>query len=458
MQLPKIVYKIASYLHKKGLKPILVGGAVRDFYLQNVTKDFDIEVYNLVNYDELVSVLSKFGSVNSVGKSFGVVKLKIDNLEIDFSMPRLESKVDKGHKGFIVDVKKSLSFKEAAKRRDFTINAIGWDIVEQKIIDPFNGLNDLKNKTLQIVDKQSFIEDPLRVYRAIQFAARFEFKLSSESFALCKEMVDNGSLEELPKERVWEEFKKLLLKAKKPSIGFKLMRELGILKYFPELQALIGIEQEPTYHSEGDVWTHTLMVVEEMAKLRGDDEFLNLKLMLAALCHDFGKPYTTKVIDGKIRALGHEEAGIEPTITFLHRLTNHKELIESVSKLVKYHLRVMQLYKSKAKNGAIKRLATKIDIKTLEKLSRADYFGRGGVKEQNFKAGEWILKKARELNVLNSPIKPLINGKDLINLGLTPSKQFKEILNHIYQKQLDEEIKTKEEALELVKKYLNNKR
>jgi tRNA nucleotidyltransferase (CCA-adding enzyme) len=313
-------------------------------------------------------------------------------------------------------------------------------------------------KTLQIVDSSTFIEDPLRVYRAVQFAARFEMTLSKESFDLCKHMVDSGTLEELPRERIFEEFKKLLLKAKKPSIGLNLMRELGILKYFPQLKALIDVPQEPTYHAEGDVWTHTLMVVDEMAKLRSGDEKLDLIRMLSALCHDFGKPATTKLIDGKIRAFNHDIEGVEPTINFLKRLTDDKKLIESVADFVLYHLRVGQLYKGGAKAGAIRRLATKVNLQELELLARADYFGRiSKDKQEQFKAGKWLLKRADELNVLTTPPKPLIQGRDLIALGLNPSPEFKKILDTAYTAQLDGKFNNKIEALTWLKSYFNKK-
>ena len=447
MNLPKIVIDIAKHLKSSGYKAILVGGAVRDFYLKKSVKDFDIEVYNIDSLETLASKLMAFGSVDLVGKSFGVVKLKVDNYEYDFSIPRREIKVSKGHRGFNVKVDGALDFKEASRRRDFTINAMGWDIIGQKLLDPFGGLYDLKNKILRIVDKNSFIEDPLRVYRAVQFGARFEFTLSRDTLMLCSKLANNGSLKELSKERVWEEFKKFLLKADKPSIGFELMQKVGVLKYFFELERLIGVEQEPRYHPEGDVWIHTLMVVNEMAKLREDSEELNIKLMLSALCHDFGKPETTKKIDGKIRAIGHEEVGIEITKNFLKRLTDQKDLIKNVATLVKYHLRPIQLYKSGAKSSAIKRLSTKVNLQELEKLARADYFGRGDIKSDRFEAGEWLLTRAKELNVLNSAPKKLLEGKDLINLGLEPSKKFGKILKEAYQAQLNGEFSSKKDAI-----------
>ncbi len=452
MKLPKILIDIANRLDKAGAKAILVGGAVRDFVLQKDVKDFDIEVYNINSYNDLASILSEFGAVNLVGKSFGVVKLRIDKTEFDFSMPRQESKVGKGHRGFEIKVDAKLNFKEAARRRDFTINALGWDILEQKLLDPFGGSEDIKSKTLQIIDKESFTQDPLRVYRAVQFAARFGFKVSNETRKLCCQLVDNGNLEELPKERIYEEIKKLLLKAPKPSVGLKLMHEFGILKYFPELEALIGTKQEPAYHPEGDVWIHTLMVVDEAAKLRTGSEKEDLILMFSALCHDFGKPATTKVINGRIRAFNHEKEGIEPTLNFLKRLTNNKELKREVAKLVEFHLRPMQLFRGGAKSSAIRRLSLKVNISRLVKLAQADFYGRGGADKEKFEAGEWLLKKAKDLNCLKAPPKRVLEGRDLINLGLEPSPKFSEILNKIYQAQIEGEILSKEEALEMVKR------
>ncbi len=460
MQIPKVLEEISQKLKSNNAQAIIVGGAVRDFLLGiKELKDIDIEVYNIDSLEKLASLLKEFGDVNLVGKAFGVVKLKSAQMEFDFSLPRVERKVDKGHKGFAVKTYKNLSFKEAARRRDFTINAMGYDIEEKRLLDPFGGEKDLLKRTLQIVDKKSFIEDPLRVYRAVQFAARFEMKLSEETFKLCKSMVDKKALEELPRERIWEEFKKFLLKAKKPSIAFELIRELGIIQYFPELQALIGVKQDPNYHAEGDVWVHTLMVLDEMAKLRSGDEKRDLVRMLSALCHDFGKPLTTKVIDGRIRALNHDIKGVEPTISFLKRLTDDKKLIESVANFVKYHLRVGQLFKGGAKAGAIRRLATKIDIRELELLARADYFGRESKdKKSSFEAGEWILKRSKELGVLDAPPKPFIQGRDLIALGLEPSAQFKEILQTLFQAQLDGAFCNKQEALEYTKNFLEQKK
>ena len=449
MKVPKILQKISNELSKYSTYIVIVGGSVRDSLLGIKAKDFDVEVYGISSLEKLQNILKKYGSVNIVGKSFGVLKLKTDEYEFDFSLPRVEKKISKGHKGFDVICDANLEFHEAFKRRDFTINAIGYDIFKKSYIDPYGGINDLKNRFLRHIDDKTFVEDPLRVYRAIQFCARFELSVDKNTKNLMKKIVDNGDLEELPKERIFEEWKKLLLKSNKPSIGLRLMKELGVLKYYKELRDLIGIKQEPQYHPEGDVWTHTLMALD---KLEDND----LKLKFAILCHDMGKAITTQIIDEKITARGHEEAGVEIAEKFLRRLTDDKKLIEGVLPLVRWHFAPLAFFKQKAKNSAIRRLSTKVNIEELVKVAKADFLGRK-TKEAlsgRFEAGEWLLKKAKELNVEKKPPKPLITGKDLIQLGFKPSPKFKEILNTLYEMQLDDKFKNKEEALTYLQKNL----
>jgi len=457
MKLPQILLIISKELHSKDAKAIVVGGSVRDHFLKLDIKDYDIEVYGLESMVELEEVLGEYGSVNLVGKSFGVLKFQYEGEEYDFSFPRRESKVGAGHRGFDVEVDGSLDFKTAAKRRDFTVNALGYDIEEKAFIDPFGGLEDIKQKQLRHIDDETFIEDPLRVYRAVQFCARFGFILSSETKVLCKEMVTKGMLEELPKERVYTEWKKLLLKAPKPSLGFELMRELGILeRYFPELYALIGVPQSPKWHPEGDVWVHTMMTVEEMALLRTENEKYNLKMMFAILCHDLGKAtHTTVEVDGRIRAIGHEEAGLEPTKSLLYKLTDEHDFIESLLPLVEHHLKPSQFYAANSGSKAIRKLATKVNIEELVVVAKADFLGRTTEEAltRDYKAGEWLLKKAAELQVKSKPLERLVQGRDLIDLGLEPSPQFKAIIDEVYALQLEGTISTREEALA----YIENK-
>jgi tRNA nucleotidyltransferase (CCA-adding enzyme) len=455
IKLPNTLTGILKLLQEKGAKPILVGGCVRDHFLNLQIKDYDIEVFHIENFEILTKYLEQFGKVKLVGKSYGVLKLSVDNDEYDFALPRVEKKIAKGHKGFEVISNSYLSFKEAAKRRDFTINALGYDFINEEILDPFDGLKDLENKILRHIDDNSFIEDPLRVYRAIQFASRFDFTLAEKSFDLCKKMVSNNDLEELPNERIFEELKKLFLKSSKPSVGFELLKELGILKYYPELKALIGCEQEPQYHPEGDVWIHTLMCLDEMAKIKTGDEYKDLVLFFAILCHDFGKPLCTKVIDGKITSHKHESLGIEPTISFLEKLTNDKKLIADILPLVKNHLSPFQLYLHNSSDKAVKRLALKVDIEMLCLVCLADCLGR--TIEDKCKCHEaisWLKNRASQLEVTNSGPKAIIMGKDLIALGFAPGVLFKEILDYAFDLQLDEDL-PKELIIEKIKeKYI----
>ena len=456
LRLPQALKEVTDTLIAEGYRPIVVGGYVRDYLLNRSSKDIDIEVYGVESLSSLEQLLSPFGDVNSVGKSFGVLKLSIGKLEVDISLPRLESKTGIGHRGFEVTTDASLSFKEAALRRDFTINAIGYDIKKEQLLDPYHGQDDLNNALLKVVNAKSFVEDPLRLYRAMQFAARFELRLSEELVTLANTMVQDGMLDELPKERVYDEFVKLFLKSKKPSLGLTALVTLGIIKQFDELNALIDVPQDPIYHPEGDVWTHTLMVVDEVTKLHTDDDRLNLQRSLSALCHDFGKADTTKTVDGRIRAIGHEVSGVVLSETFLSQLTEEKELIENVLSLVRNHLAPLQFYKQGAKAPAIRRLANRVNITELVILAEADFLGRttDEALKGDFEAGRWLTEQADRLNVTHKPLAPLLQGRDLMKLGMRPSKKFSPILKDAYEAQIDDVFENYEEALLWLEKRL----
>jgi tRNA nucleotidyltransferase (CCA-adding enzyme) len=453
MIIPKILEKISKTISKEGGRAVIVGGSVRDYFLGVEAKDFDIEVFGLEKLEDLEAILAQFGRVALVGKSFGVLKFINQKDTYDFSFPRKEKKIAAGHKGFEVEVDGRFSYEVAARRRDFTINAMGYDIEEKIFLDPFGGREDLEKKILRHIDDKTFVEDPLRIYRGVQFSARFRSTMAKETKALCRRMIEEGLLEELPKERIYEELKKLFLKAKKPSIGFELMRELDVLRYFPELKALIGVQQDPKWHPEGDVWQHTMMVIDAMADMARGDEREHLILKYAALCHDFGKPATTEIIEGKIRALGHEEAGVEPTKTFMQRLSNEEDFIAQILPLVKEHLKPSQLFAAKASKAAIRRLATRVNIENLVYVAKADFLGRTTKDAQSgvYPAGEWLLEMAKNLDVVHHGPKALLQGRDLIALGLTPSPQFKKILDKVYEMQLDGEVKSHQEALKAAK-------
>jgi tRNA nucleotidyltransferase (CCA-adding enzyme) len=314
MKLPDKITQLAETIKKNGGRTMLVGGCVRDELMSAEPKDFDVEVYG-IEPPLLREILESFGKVDAVGEAFTVYKIGID---LDVSLPRREKKVSRGHKGFVVEGDKDMSFEEAAKRRDFTVNAILKDILTGEIVDVYGGRADIEKKILRVVSRETFTEDSLRILRAAQFAARFEFEIDAETAELCRTM----DLTDLPKERIWGELEKLLLKAQKPSIGLRWLYDLGVVEQlFPEMQALVGVPQEEAWHPEGNVDVHTLLVVDRARELIDDLPYAKkVTVMLAALCHDFGKPATTKFFDGRWRSHAHDEAGVKPTVSFLDKL------------------------------------------------------------------------------------------------------------------------------------------
>lgn len=459
INLPVVLENILDDLLKIGIKPVLVGGFVRDYFFNLPNKDFDIELFGLNCLETILKTLQKYGNVKFVGKSFGVLTLRVEEYDFDFALPRIEKKIGNSHTDFEIISDANLTFKQAARRRDFTINSIGFDYKNKKFLDPFNGLDDIKNKILRHIDDKTFVEDSLRVYRAVQFCARFDLRIDEKTKILCKEIVDGNECSYLAKERIYEEFKKLFLKSPKPSIGFELLKELGLLKYFPQLNALIGCIQDKEYHPEGDVWIHTLMCIDELAKIlekeKISDEYRKLYLFYGILCHDLGKPFCTKEIDGKITSHKHESLGIEPTILFLSKLTNEKKFIDIVCSLVKNHLTPFQLYLADSSQKAVKRLSLKVNIEDLCLICLSDCLGRDiPDKDKCYKATDWLLQKAKELDIHNEPVKPLVLGRDLIELGFKPGKEFKAILDFAFDLQLDEGLNKEEIILKIKEKYL----
>lgn len=456
-KMPDKITKLAEIIKENGGRAMLVGGCVRDSLMKIEPKDWDVEVYGIepVKLREIVEI---FGKVDAVGEAFTVYKVGHD---LDVALPRRERKVSRGHKGFIVEGDPSMSFEEAAKRRDFTVNAIMRDALTGEIVDIYGGREDIEKKRLRIVSKETFPEDSLRVLRGAQFAARFNFDIEAETVELCKEI----DLTDLPRERIWGEFEKLLLKAERPSIGLKWLYGLGVVdQLFPELKALAGVPQEPEWHPEGDVDVHTLMVVDEAAKLIGDLPYAKqVTVMLGALCHDFGKPATTAFFDGRWRSHAHDEAGVEPTVSFLDKLgiyTIHGfDVREQVIQLVRFHLIPGMFYKSKPGDGAFRRLARKVEPDLLYRVARADSLGRNPdwlPKEKWFKAEaqEWFIERVRELAIETEAPKPILMGRHLIELGLKPSAQFKRILDAVYEKQLDGSISDLDAAIVEAKRLI----
>jgi tRNA nucleotidyltransferase (CCA-adding enzyme) len=445
-----LVRAIASSIRSAGGRALVVGGWVRDRLRKEPSKDIDLEVFGVAQ-DRLPDLLAPFGRVEAVGQSFPVYKVA----DIDVALPRRESKSGRGHKGFHVTGDPSMSTEDAARRRDFTVNAIAWDPLTDEYEDPFNGRHDIEGRVLKAVDLATFGDDSLRVLRAVQFAARFEFALEQGTAALCRTI----ALDDLPSERIWGELEKLLLAARRPSIGFHLALDLGVIdRVLPEMRPLVGCVQEPEWHPEGDVWVHTLMVIDRAHELNPDLDRARLTtVMLGAVCHDLGKPATTAFSDGRIRSLNHEEAGVEPTISLLDRLNIHTvdgfDVRAQVIGLVAHHLKPGMFRKAAhVGDGAFRRLAQKVDLELLARLARADCLGRTGTFDCS--AMDWFIARARALGVEHRPPAPVLMGRHLLELGLPPGPAVGELLNQVYERQLDGDVRTVEEAIAMAKQFL----
>jgi tRNA nucleotidyltransferase (CCA-adding enzyme) len=390
IEYPNKLDNIFDKLQKYDIKPIIVGGYVRDYFFNkyeknsnHLTKDIDIELYNAKSYEELQEILSEFGNPNLMGKNFGVIKLKIDDLEIDFSLPRVDNKVSEGHCGFEVQTYSELSFYEASSRRDFTINAIGFDIFSKKILDPFGGLEDLKHKKLKIVSEKTFVEDPLRVLRAMQFCARFELTPDEELIKITSYMCKNNLLDELPRERIYEEFKKLFLKAKHISIGLNFLKDTGGFIYFNELNM-----------SEHD-WQLKLTYLDNMNKTKLNNA-TNIAVMLALLCY-------------KMDTNDKE--------SFLNKITNKKTTLKIINYLHHIDLYLEKLNLKDLNNTLKYKILKDIDTDLLKVYLEAKSTPKHIVKKINY-------------------IKPVVHGKDLIEKGFKPSQEFDLLLQMFYEIQL----------------------
>jgi tRNA nucleotidyltransferase (CCA-adding enzyme) len=438
---------VARAVHLAGGRALVVGGWVRDRLMDRPSLDLDLEVYGL-DAGPLRDLLARFGPVNAVGESFTVYKVA----GLDVALPRRESKTGRGHRGFEVIGDPRLSVGEAARRRDFTINAIAWDPLTDEYLDPFDGQSDLARRLLRVVDPDTFPDDSLRVLRALQLVARFDLTVEPATGDICRGI----PLDDLPAERVWGEMEKLLLQARRPSLGLALAESLLVLeKLFPECAALVGCPQEPDWHPEGDVWTHTLLVVDEMrARIDDLDRPRQVALMVGAIAHDFGKPATTALIEGRIRSFNHEEAGVAPALSFLDRLNLHSldgyDARRQVVGLVAHHLKPGMWHKAPSVgDGAFRRLAQKVDLELLARLAEADCRGRTGTFDCS--AMGWFLERARALGVEHAAPAPLLLGRHVLALGLGPGPGVGAILKAVYERQLDGEVRTLDEALALAK-------
>ena len=481
LQIINEIKPILTYLIKNGTTPYLVGGVVRDLVLKKEIKDIDIEVHG-ISIEKLEAILQKFGHVRLVGKSFGV--LRIDGYDIDWSLPRVDSI---GRKPKVI-INPDMKIEDALRRRDITMNAMAINLKEflslskkinlnKGIIDPFGGLKDIKEKKLRYVDKKFFIQDPLRFFRVMQFIGRFEMQPDKKLNFLCKKISfkDLNSDKNIAKERIFDEIKKLLLKSKSPSLGFRWLQKIDRLKeLFPEIYELINVKQKIYYHPEGDVFEHTMQSMDAAANLNlyenDDEKFL---IVLTALCHDFGKPSTT---DENFSAKGHELAGVPISKKFLKRITNNKTLIDSVCKLVLYHTRIIDLIRPETKLSAYKRLALKLapnlNLTHIGLIFLSDIRGRNAnsskplkrafVKHEDIKLYDNVifnkfLIKVKKAQVEKGPQAQILKGRDLLNY-VKPGPEMGRILKYAYKIQIDKNVKDIKELKEIVFKKFKIKK
>lgn len=459
MMTPKI-RRIFTLLTEAGASDVLlVGGCVRDALLGVGSKDIDVEVYGLP-YERIAEILKPHFRVDLVGKSFGVLKVEHD---IDIALPRTESKVGTGHTGFDVVSDPTLDPKAAFARRDFTINALGAR-ADGQIVDFYGGRADLERKILRATSP-AFKDDPLRVLRGMQFAARFGMTMDEKTAEYCRELLPEFAT--LSEERIYGEWEKWTTKGRFPSMGLDVLRQTGWVTCFSELSALVGCEQNPRWHPEGDVWEHTKLVVNEMAALIGsadDSEPFSPEertiLMFAALCHDFGKPsVSVRDAEGVIRSHGHAEAGAPLADAFLRKMRAPNRVVETVTPLVAEHMAILNTQKlGEPSPRTLRRLAVRLapaSVRLWCAVCQADALGcfspACDEKKIRFEADVW-LRAAAQAAVRDSRPKPILLGRHLMELGVEPGPAMGKRLDAAYEAQLDGEFDSLETALLWLKK------
>lgn len=460
MPVPQPLRAVLETVRRAGGRPHIVGGGVRDWLLGQAPKDFDVEVFGL-EFDALGRALAPFGATDLVGRSFGVLKVRIEGVEYDFSLPRRESKTGAGHRGFAVETDPTITEREAAARRDFTVNAIAYDPFDGRLIDPLDGQRDLQARLLRHAGP-AFRDDPLRVLRGFQLAARLGLALTPETARECSAIAD--SFAELPVERIWGEWDKWAVKSAKPSFGLRALKESGWLRHFPELAAIDGVPQEPEWHPEGDVFTHTAHCVDALTGLpawSGGAPGQRRVLLLAVLAHDFGKSTTTARQErrGQLRWVspGHEAAGGPLAEAFLRRIGAPPTVVESVPPLVVHHL-AHHHGQSEFRDTTVRRLARKIAPATIEQLiavMTADHLGRPPlIAHDTMRRIEQLRAVATRLEVEDRAPRPILQGRHLVAKGYAPGPAFKVALDAAFESQLDGAFNDEAGAVTWLENYL----
>lgn len=422
--------EVLDSIRAAGGRPLIVGGAVRDALIARAqgspveSKDVDIEVYGL-SREHLRAALP--GNVQEFGQNFGVLNTSINGQDFDVTLPRLDNKTGEGHRGFVVETDPEMPFEEAFARRDFTINAMGWDDATGEIVDPFGGRADLEAGVLRHTSAQSFGEDPIRVLRGVQFSGRFGLDLDPETAAMCQEIAP--SFHSLHRDGIWKEFRKLTGKGTHISRALQTLHASGWEDHFPALAATRGVPQDPVWHPEGSVEVHLGLAGDEAAAIArrdGLDEEETSVLVLAAITHDFGKAISTKVNEeGRIVSGGHNTTGVEPARDFLKQIGAPVRFHEQILPLIDRHMCHSPGGNQELTDSAVRRLLRRLDhagggptLKTWARLVEADKAGRGaGARKARDYVPEW-LERAERLGSESGLGKPILKGPHLAESGI----------------------------------------
>ena len=468
MNLTENVNALLRKIQDAGGEPFVVGGAVRDYVLScdywgecSTPKDLDIEVYGLTQ--EALSALLPEERATPVGKSFGVCKLRIDNTDLDISLPRFETKKGAYRQDYEVTFDPFASKEEACRRRDFTINAMMWDPQTRQLIDPFGGYWDLIDRVLKHVDSRTFQEDELRPLRGMQFCARFNLTPNPTTIALCKWMNQKNIFEFLPEERIREEWLKWALKSVKPSKGIDFLLKTAWLENFQRLHNLDGCIQDPHWHPEGDALTHSALAADVMCRIimeeRIEDTETQLILMFAALLHDIGKPYTTEVReDGKITSYNHASVGSRLVKQAMQQMGFHtQEYVDRITPLVKEHMCHIDWSRNFPSAKALRRASVRLAPATIEELFwifEADVSSRPP-KEPDAKMVE-VIQKAKEVGVFKGMVEQLVKGRHIISefSARRPGPWVGEAVRAAYSAQMDGEFNTLDGGIAWLRKFV----
>jgi tRNA nucleotidyltransferase (CCA-adding enzyme) len=483
--IPAPVMMAAKRLHEANGTPHLVGGAPIDIITGRSPKDFDIEVFGK-DYSQLEALFPDY-PCKRVGKAFGIIKLAIEGIEIDISIPRVDNSTGEGHSDFEAILDPRMTVKEAARRRDFTINTLAVDLLSGEIVDEWGGLKDLKDGILRATDPELFVQDPLRVLRAMQLLARKASYVETQTLVLIQKMLP--LLASLPPERRHVEFQKLFLKAPLPSVGLEFAREAGILEYVPSLNRMVGCPQREEWHPEGDVWVHSCLAADAAAQIRHliPDEYREA-FMFGVFLHDVGKPDTTvtqKMIDEHhpwvaelikmtrkspqdllLTAITHDRRGMDPAEEFMRYLTDKKKLIRLVRGIVGEHMKGYSMLENDAKQGAYARLHRVMkeryggNLRLLARVCQCDACATSsdwrtrslasGSPNWEHRTSERMLEYAEKFENDESLAEPMVLGRDLLARGMEPGPEVGKLLKKALELQYEDSTLSKEDLINYV--------